>query len=110
MILKRVSPKIVGQKNILVERDQVEIFVGKASSFFSYVIFVAKVLLCVPLCYSVVNPDTSLRAYKQKAPSDNCSGLLLSVVGLPRFELGQTEPKPVVLPLHHSPNLNTAFC
>ena len=25
------------------------------------------------------------------------------VVGLPRFELGQTEPKPVVLPLHHSP-------
>ena len=30
-------------------------------------------------------------------------------VGLPRFELGQTEPKPVVLPLHHSPNL-WAFC
>ena len=26
-----------------------------------------------------------------------------SLVGLPRFELGQTEPKPVVLPLHHSP-------
>ena len=25
-------------------------------------------------------------------------------VGLPRFELGQTEPKSVVLPLHHSPN------
>ena len=27
------------------------------------------------------------------------------LVGLPRFELGQTEPKPVVLPLHHSPIL-----
>jgi hypothetical protein len=27
----------------------------------------------------------------------------LKTVGLPRFELGQTEPKPVVLPLHHSP-------
>ena len=26
----------------------------------------------------------------------------LKTVGLPRFELGQTEPKPVVLPLHHS--------
>ena len=25
-------------------------------------------------------------------------------VGLPGFEPGQTEPKPVVLPLHHSPN------
>ena len=24
-------------------------------------------------------------------------------VGLPGFEPGQTEPKPVVLPLHHSP-------
>ena len=29
---------------------------------------------------------------------------LLKEVGLPRFELGQTEPKSVVLPLHHSPN------
>ena len=43
-----------------------------------------------------------------KSPS-NCmfNGLLfhfgLKIVGLPRFELGQTEPKPVVLPLHHSP-------
>lgn len=27
-------------------------------------------------------------------------------VGLPGFEPGQTEPKPVVLPLHHSPNIN----
>ena len=25
------------------------------------------------------------------------------IVGLPRFELGLTEPKSVVLPLHHSP-------
>ena len=36
------------------------------------------------------------------------SGLLtinvLKNVGLPGFEPGQTEPKPVVLPLHHSPN------
>ena len=44
----------------------------------------------------------------EKSPS-NCmfNGLLfhfgLKTVGLPRFELGQTEPKPVVLPLHHSP-------
>lgn len=50
----------------------------------------------------------------RKSPS-NCmfNGLLfhfgLKTVGLPRFELGQTEPKPVVLPLHHSPNL-CAFC
>ena len=28
---------------------------------------------------------------------------LLSSVGLPGFEPGKTEPKPVVLPLHHSP-------
>ena len=32
--------------------------------------------------------------------------LYFAIVGLPRFELGQTEPKPVVLPLHHSPNIN----
>ena len=47
----------------------------------------------------------------EKSPS-NCmfNGLLfhfgLKTVGLPRFELGQTEPKPVVLPLHHSPIIN----
>ena len=29
------------------------------------------------------------------------------IVGLPRFELGQAEPKSVVLPLHHKPNLPT---
>ena len=27
----------------------------------------------------------------------------IKIVGLPRFELGLTEPKSVVLPLHHSP-------
>ena len=27
----------------------------------------------------------------------------LGFVGLPRFELGQAEPKSVVLPLHHKP-------
>ena len=44
----------------------------------------------------------------EKNPSNYMfNGLLfhfgLKIVGLPRFELGQTEPKPVVLPLHHSP-------
>ena len=33
----------------------------------------------------------------------------LPCVGLPGFEPGQTEPKPVVLPLHHSPNLLLSF-
>ena len=37
----------------------------------------------------------------KKAPKDIFWGL---IVGLPGFEPGQTEPKPVVLPLHHSPN------
>ena len=35
--------------------------------------------------------------------------LRLPCVGLPGFEPGQTEPKPVVLPLHHSPNLLLSF-
>ena len=40
-----------------------------------------------------------------------CVGCLLRLpcVGLPGFEPGQTEPKPVVLPLHHSPNLIAFF-
>ena len=33
----------------------------------------------------------------------------LFVVGLPGFEPGQTEPKPVVLPLHHNPNLSAFY-
>ena len=50
-----------------------------------------------------------------KKPTKTCefSGFLAVidgiVVGLPGFEPGQTEPKPVVLPLHHSPNIG-AFC
>ena len=43
----------------------------------------------------------------KKAPRD-CL-LRLRCVGLPGFEPGQTEPKPVVLPLHHSPNLIAFF-
>ena len=43
----------------------------------------------------------------KKAPRD-CL-LRLPCVGLPGFEPGQTEPKPVVLPLHHSPNLLLSF-
>ena len=31
------------------------------------------------------------------------------IVGLPRFELGLTEPKSVVLPLHHSPLLKLSI-
>ena len=38
---------------------------------------------------------------KTKKDESEDSSLLL--VGLPGFEPGQTEPKPVVLPLHHSP-------
>ena len=35
--------------------------------------------------------------------------ILQKVVVLPRFELRQTEPKTVVLPLHHRTNIS-AFC
>lgn len=34
--------------------------------------------------------------------TESCS-VPIKIVGLPRFELGLTEPKSVVLPLHHSP-------
>ena len=47
-----------------------------------------------------------LYGYK-KAPRDY--PLRLFCVGLPGFEPGQTEPKPVVLPLHHSPNFLLSF-
>ena len=40
-----------------------------------------------------------------KKPHNNVAGLFC--VGLPGFEPGQTEPKPVVLPLHHSPIIST---
>ena len=43
---------------------------------------------------------------RKKAPKDIFWGL---IVGLPGFEPGQTEPKPVVLPLHHSPNFLLSF-
>lgn len=51
--------------------------------------------------------NDDFRVTKEKAPKD--VSFRAFFVGLPRFELGQTEPKPVVLPLHHSPNL-CAFC
>ena len=46
---------------------------------------------------------------KQKPSKLNRFGGFLALnirrkVGLPGFEPGQTEPKPVVLPLHHNPN------
>ena len=43
------------------------------------------------------------RLYKQKLRHSRRTSEPL-FVGLPGFEPGQTEPKPVVLPLHHSPN------
>ena len=43
--------------------------------------------------------DIKKTGYLLRRPVD-----LFIKVGLPRFELSQTEPKPVVLPLHHSPN------
>ena len=46
----------------------------------------------------------SVSENNEKAPKPVRLGAFqLFFVGLPRFELGQTEPKPVVLPLHHSP-------
>ena len=48
------------------------------------------------------------RVIDTKKPQE-ISFLRLFCVGLPRFELGQTEPKPVVLPLHHSPNFIAFF-
>ena len=49
------------------------------------------------------------RSNKKPTKTYDFSGFLAAnwciVVGLPGFEPGQTEPKPVVLPLHHSPNM-----
>ena len=44
-----------------------------------------------------INEDTN----NERAPQTMFAGLFR--VGLPGFEPGQTEPKPVVLPLHHNP-------
>ena len=70
-------------------------------------------IYAAPLYTSIfirIYKNGDFRVTKEKALKDVSSrAFLCLVVGLPRFELGQTEPKPVVLPLHHSPNL-CAFC
>ena len=67
---------------------------------------------CSPIYFNLYKDiqKRGLQSHERKALKDVSSrAFLCLVVGLPRFELGQTEPKPVVLPLHHSPNL-CAFC
>ena len=54
-------------------------------------------------CYDYLTniKRTSYNKVYIRNPTNICG--ISSLVGLPGFEPGQTEPKPVVLPLHHSP-------
>ena len=101
---------------------------GTLFSFMLYLIYKKNVLCCNSniLClyclqfdmYIILRIDSVLlmmnkylfllhNYINKKAPRD-CL-LRLPCVGLPGFEPGQTEPKPVVLPLHHSPNFSAFF-